>query len=82
LQWWWTVVRAVAVVVAVAVAVAVARVVARAVARAVVGGSSFLTNYQEVFILVKLSFLLLSPISNPTISFVMMCFFSYLLPLL
>jgi hypothetical protein len=45
-------------VVAVAVAVSVARAVARAVARVVVGGSSFLTNYKEVFILFKLSFLL------------------------
>jgi hypothetical protein len=57
---------AVAVVVEVAVAVsvarvvarAVARVVARAVARAVVGGSSFMINYYQVFILVKLSIIL------------------------
>jgi hypothetical protein len=51
---WWMVARAVAVVVAVAVAVSVARVVTRAVARAMVGGSSFLTNYEDVFILFKL----------------------------
>ncbi len=57
---------AVAVVVEDTVAVSVARVVgrvvaravARAVTRAVVGGSSFLINYQYVFILVKLSIIL------------------------
>ncbi len=55
-------------------AVLVARAVARAVTRAVVEGSSFLTNYEKVFILVKLSFLL-SPTSKPTTSFSTMCFF-------
>ncbi len=50
--------RAVAVVVPVAVVVSVARAVARAVAMAVAGGSSFLTNYEKVFILFNLSFLL------------------------
>ncbi len=55
---WWMVARAV--VVAVAVAVSVARAVARAFARAVVGGSSLLTNYSDVFILFKLVSFLLS----------------------
>jgi hypothetical protein len=66
--------RAVAVMVAVMVVVLVARAVARAVTRAVVGGSSFLNNYEEVFILVKLSFLL-PPTSKPTTSFATMCVF-------
>jgi hypothetical protein len=51
---WWMVARAVAVVVAVALAVLVARAVARAVAKVVVGGSSFFTYYEDVFILFKL----------------------------
>jgi hypothetical protein len=72
--------RVVAIMVTVAVAVSVVRAVARAVARVVVGGSSFFTNYSEVFILVKLSYLL-SPISKPTTSFATMLFL-FLLPLL
>ncbi len=50
--------RAVALVVAVAVAVLVLKVVARAVTRVVVGGSSFYNNYEKVFTLFNLSFLL------------------------